>query len=200
MSGVRTGTRHPERLTASDYYTYFDGSAGEPGQAFYSYTLGDWHIIVLNSNCNVIDCSLDGAQLTWLQSDLEANPSPCTLAYWHHPRFTSGLSGGGALYNFWDILYQHGVEVVINGHDHDYERFAPENPLGEPDPQNGIREFVVGTGGASLRPWGNLTPNSEVFDSSTYGVLKLELAADHYSWEFLRGDRPILDSGSTACH
>ena len=187
--------------TASDYYTYFGSQAGEPGQGYYSYPLGDWHVVVLNSNCNRIDCGPDSAQLTWLRADLEANPSRCTLAYWHHPRFTSGLSGGGALYNFWDILYQHGVEIVINGHDHDYERFAPQNPLGESDPQNGIRQFVVGIGGASLRPWGFLTTNSEVFDSSTYGVLKLELASDRYSWELIPvGNQPVLDSGSTLCH
>ncbi len=188
-------------LNAADYFTYFGAAAGEPGLGYYSYDIGAWHILMLNSNCNRIDCSPDGPQLTWLKADLEAHASLCSLAVWHHPRFTSGLTEGGALYNFWDILYQHGVDIIINGHDHNYERFAPQDPNGSADPQHGIREFVVGTGGASQLPLGSLKPNSEAFNSGAFGVLKLSLGEQDYAWEFIPVEgQSFSDSGSSLCH
>lgn len=187
-------------VDAADYFAYFGTAAGNPDAGYYSYDAGSWHIVVLNSNCNRINCNPEGPQLTWLKADLESHPNACSLAIFHHPRFTSGLTEGGALYNFWDILYQYNTEIVINGHDHDYERFAPQNPLGQADPL-GIREFVVGTGGASQYGLGTRKANSEVFHSGTFGVLKLTLGEGVYQWEFLPvAGESFTDSGSGICH
>jgi len=205
--------RHKERIHPSpgnhdymtpgapDYYAYFGPAAGEPGKGYYSYDLGDWHIVALNSNCNHLACGPDSEQVAWLRADLEAHPSRCTLAYWHHPRFSSGLAGGSGLYGFWQVLYEHGAEIVVNGHDHDYERFAPQDPDGNPDPQRGIRQFLAGTGGASQRGQGEIMANSEIFHTGTYGVLKFTLYPDHYDWEFVPvAGESFTDSGSTPCH
>jgi acid phosphatase type 7 len=186
---------------ATDYYSYFGSAAGEPGKGYYSYEEGAWHVVVLNSNCNDVGCGADSAQVQWLKADLAQHPAKCTLAYWHHPRFSSGLSGSSGMYPFWQVLYANGVELVVNGNDHDYERFAPQDPLGKADPDNGIREFVVGTGGASQRAFNAIVANSEAHQTGTYGVLKLTLAADVYDWEFIPvegGD--FQDSGSGTCH
>ena len=134
----------------------------------------------MNSNCNDVGCGFNSEQGVWLREDLEAHPTRCTLAYWHHPRFSSGLAGSFGLYPFWQVLYEHGAELVINGNDHDYERFALQDPEGNPDPDIGIRQFVVGTGGASQRPFADPEPSSEVRSSGAYGVLKLVLFPDRY--------------------
>ncbi len=183
------------------YFNYFGAAAGTFGQGYYSYDLGDWHIVVLNSNCNDIACGPNSEQMTWFREDLQKSGKQCTLAYWHHPRFSSGIAGGSSSVNaFWTTAVEMGVDVVVNGHDHDYERFAPMDASGNADP-NGTREFVDGTGGAVLRDWGTIKPNSEVRYSSTYGVLKFELTPGKYEWTFLPvTDSAKTDNGTGTCH
>jgi hypothetical protein len=188
---------------ASGYFAYFGEQAGEPGKGYYSYDLGRWHIIVLNSNCKQVGgCDADSPQVEWLRSDLAAHPTQCALAYWHHPRFSSGQHGNfPSIQTIWEILYQHGVDIVLAGHDHDYERFAPLDAQGQADPERGIRSFVVGTGGRSLRPFGEIHPASEVRDHQTYGVLKLTLRPDSYEWQFIpAAGGTFTDAGQGTCH
>jgi hypothetical protein len=183
---------------ARPYYAYFGENAGEPGRGYYSYDLGEWHLVALNSNL----AADSAAQERWLREDLAAHRVRCTLAYWHHPLFSSGAGHGSdpRLRPLWQILAEFGADVVINGHDHDYERFAPQTPDGEPDAAHGIREFVVGTGGAKLGWFDSIRTNSEVRDSATWGVLKLTLHATSYDWEFVpvAGGR-FHDAGSAVC-
>ena len=188
---------------AAGYFDYCGAAAGDRSRGWYSYDLGTWHVVVLNSNCDSVGgCGPGSAQLRWLADDLAAHPRACTLAYWHHPRFSSGQHGDDATYDaFWRTLYDAGADVVLAGHDHDYERFAPQNPSGQADPEHGIREFVVGTGGRETRPFAAIRPNSEARNSRDLGVLKLRLRADGYDWEFL----PVpggtyTDRGSAGCH
>jgi acid phosphatase type 7 len=190
---------------ASPYYRYFGAAAGPSGQGYYSYNLGDWHIVVLNSMCEKIGgCSATSPQANWLRTDLAlaANRRLCTLAYWHHPVFTSGEHGNDPkMTPAFQILYDNNAELVINGHDHDYERFAPQTPSGTADPARGIREIVVGTGGTKLRPFATIRPNSQVRNANTWGVLKLTLSANSYSWEFVHiAGQTFTDSGTTSCH
>ena len=147
-------------------------------------------------------CAGDAVQQAWLIADLQANADRrCTLAYFHHPRFSSGSHGNHyQMQRIWDILYAFGVDVVLSGHDHDYERFAPQNPDGARDPAFGIREFVVGTGGANLRPVTNRIPNSEVVIDDHHGVLALALGDGGYVWSFIDTEQATLDSGSDRCH
>jgi hypothetical protein len=190
---------HDYRSQGAGYFAYFGPNAGPPGRGYYSYDLGDWHVISLNSNISMNGRS---AQMRWLRADLAASRKRCTLAYWHHSRFSSGYHGNqDRTKPLWDALYEHGADIVIGGHDHDYERFAPQTPDGQADSARGIREFVVGTGGAGLRDFATTEPNSEVRDRSTHGVLRLTLAADHYAWEFVpvRGES-FHDSGTGTCH
>ena len=194
-----------EYLTAagSGYYTYFGSSAGDPTRGWYSYDIGSWHLIALNGECSAIGgCGVGSPEEIWLQNDLAAHPNTCTLAYWHEPRWSSGWEAGSdSTYSaFWSDLYEAHADVVLNGHDHDYERFAPQNPLGVADPA-GIREFVVGTGGGGLGTLGTRAPNTEVFQNSTFGVLQLTLLTNSYDWTFLNdGFGTFTDSGSGACH
>lgn len=183
------------------YYAYFGAAAGEPLKGYYSYDLGDWHIVALNTNCNEVGCGKESPEALWLRQDLQNSTRRCSLLYWHHPRWSSGLAGtNGAISTFWKIAYEFGAEVVVNGHDHDYERFAPQDGEGSADPL-GVREFVVGTGGAYLRKFGEVQPNSEVRNSSTHGVLKLLLYPDRYQWEFIPVEGgEFTDSGSGECH
>jgi hypothetical protein len=187
------------------YFSYFGEAAGDPLQGWYSYDLGNWHVVVLNSSCSAVGgCGTGSPQGIWLRDDLEAHPSQCTLAYFHTPRFSSGEKHGNDLNtsDFWQVLYQHGVEFVMGGNDHNYERFAPQTPAGVADPVNGIRQFVVGTGGRFLRPVASTPePNSEALDNSTFGILSLDLMEDSYSWEFVPATPGgFTDSGTTACH
>jgi fibronectin type 3 domain-containing protein len=194
-----------EYLTAggSGYYTYFGSAAGSPSSGWYSYDIGSWHVIALNGECASIGgCGAGSPQEAWLRADLAAHPSSCTLAYWHEPRWSSGWEhGSDARYSqFWQDLYSGGADVVLNGHDHDYERFAPQDPWGSPDPVHGIREFVVGTGGAELEPAGPLEANSEVFQSTSFGALQLTLHNGSYDWALLPDTGgAALDSGSESC-
>ena len=192
-------------IGASGYFGYFGAAAGPAGKGWYSYDLGGWHVVVLNSNCTFVDCSATSEQLTWLRADLAAHPVDCTLAYWHHPLFTSGLHANDSdlplVGTFWDELYAGGVDVVISAHDHDYERFAPQTPTAEPDTSHGIRQFVVGTGGANVRGFGVPRPNSEVREGATYGVTKLVLRPAGYDWQFLaETGASFVDTGSGSCH
>jgi acid phosphatase type 7 len=182
---------------AAPYYAYFGENAGSEGLGFHSYDLGAWHIVVLNSN---IDMSAESRQALWLTADLQSSSAVCTLAYWHHPLFSSGQHGNDPRsYALWQILYNFGVDVVVNGHDHNYERFAPQNPDGEADPR-GIREFVAGTGGAYLRPFDVIRPNSEIRDATSWGVLTFKLYADRYAWEFIPVEgTEFRDAGSDTC-
>jgi hypothetical protein len=180
---------------AAGYFAYFGSQA--PAE-YYSYDLGSWHLISLNGD---IGRSAGSAQETWLKNDLAAHPATCTLAYWHEPRFSSGYHGSNSGFDaFWRDLYAAGVDVVINGHDHDYERFAPQDPSGAATP-NGIREFVAGTGGASHYTFNTPIANSEVRDNTSYGVLKLTLHEGSYDWQFVPvAGASFTDSGSGACH
>ena len=183
---------------ASGYFGFFGAAAGPAGTGYYSYDVGGWHIVGLNSNCSFVDCNTERA---WLNDDLTAHPAPCILAYWHHPRFSSGSAGDNTTVNpFWKVLYDHNASVVLNGHDHDYERFAPQNPDGHADPGRGIREFIVGTGGGALGSLYGAAPNSEVRKQDSFGVLQLTLHPDSYDWRFVpvAGD-PFTDSGSDTC-
>jgi hypothetical protein len=188
------------------YYAYFGSAAGPAGQGYYSYNLGSWHIIVLNAECSTLPgaCKPGSAEETWLKSDLAAHPALCTLAIWHQPRFSSGQNGNQAYTGvFWNDLYAAGADVVLNGHDHDYERFAPQNPSGQSDASKGITEFVVGTGGGSHTPFKTTQPNSQVRIANVFGVLKLNLNSSSYSWQFVPapGQKATgSDSGSANCH
>jgi hypothetical protein len=203
---TRPSVGNHEYLTpgASGYYNYFGAAAGESSKGYYSYDLGAWHIVALNSMCeNVGGCGASSPMVTWLMGDLATNPSSCTLAYWHHPVFSSGSEHGNnpKMIPSWDALYAAGADVVLSGHDHDYERFAPQTSSGVGDPEGGIREFVVGTGGGSPRAFGTIRANSEVRNSETNGVLKLTLHASSYEWQFVPASATILaDSGSSNCH
>ncbi len=190
--------------SASGYFSYFGPAAGDPAKGYYSYDLGSWHVIVLNSNCSAVGgCQAGSPQEEWLQADLAAHPTLCALAYWHHPRFSSGVHGNDVgVQDLWEALYAAGAELVLNGHDHNYERFAPQDPSGSLDTASGIREFVVGTGGRSLRPLGgDPIANSQVQFVDTYGVLILTLNTTGYDWQFIPvSGSARTDSGTGECH
>jgi calcineurin-like phosphoesterase family protein len=192
---------------AAGYFAYFGALAGPAPGGYYSFDLGDWHIIALNSECAEIGgCGPGSPEEQWLQADLHTDHKFCTLAFWHDPRFTSGRNRNHPeLQTFWEDLYARGVDVVLNGHDHIYERFAPQNPAQAADPEHGIREFIVGTGGNNHQPnYGTIQPNSEVRNNTTYGVLSLTLSKHSYDWQFLpdkqSGNGQFVDSGSGQCH
>jgi acid phosphatase type 7 len=186
---------------AAGYFTYFGPAAGDALRGYYSFDIGGWHLVSLNSNCAPVGgCGPGSPQLAWLQQDLAAYPAPCILAFWHHPRFSSGHHGGDPTYEaFWQALREAGAEIVLNGHEHDYERFGPRGPNGETDPA-GIREFVVGTGGHSLRTFAS-SPTSEVRSADSFGVLELAMASDRYAWRFVpAAPDTFTDAGSAGCH
>ena len=185
---------------AGPYFDYFGALAGEPGRGYYAYSLGAWRLYALNSN---IPMGAGSPQETWLRLDLAANPRACVLAYWHHPRFSAGRYGDDTTSEaIWRVLYDSKAEVVLNGHDHGYQRYAPMSPAGAVDPESGIREFVVGTGGNGLyrlvaRPDGT----REVADDQTLGVLKLTLLRHGYDWQFVsEPGKTFTDRGSGVCH
>jgi hypothetical protein len=188
---------------ATPFFDYFGASAGDPAKGYYSYELGGWHIVVLNSECaEVGGCQIGSVEEKWLRGDLKSHPAACTLAYWHKPLFSSGAKHGNdpEMKAFWQDLYEAGAAVVVNGHDHDYERFAPQDPEGKPDAARGIREFVAGTGGKNHRPFATPLPTSEVRNADTFGVLKLTLHAKSYEWEFVpEAGKKFHDSGSGSC-
>jgi acid phosphatase type 7 len=194
--------------TASGYFQYWGTKAGLPGKGYYSYDLGDWHIVVLNTNCDAKDlggCGAGSPQETWLKEDLAKHPRACMLGYGHHALFSSGVFKKHAVHpelkQLWEDLYAAHADLVLAGHEHSYERFAPQDPEGKADPANGIREIVAGTGGRSHDLLGFATPNSEVREWDTYGVLKLTLSPGKYTWEFIPEEgKTFHDAGSGVCH
>ncbi len=194
---------------ATGYFDYFNGvgqqtgPAGDRTKAYYSFDLGTWHIVALNSNCaQVGGCDVGSVQNAWLQADLAAHPSQCTLAYFHHPRFTQGPPGNNSeVRPLWDALYAANAEVVLGGHSHTYERYAPQTPTGVVDTARGLREFVVGTGGKSHHAWSTTLANSQVRNNTTYGALELTLHAGSFDWRFVpEAGATFTDSGSQTCH
>jgi hypothetical protein len=190
---------------ASGYFGYFGAAAGDPAKGYYSYDLGGWHVIALNSLCGQVGgCEATSPMGTWLRQDLAANPKACTVAYFNHALFSSGRHGNDAQVRpIWEALYTADADVVVSGRDHDYERFAPQRPDGTMDASRGIREFVVGTGGAGLFDFdlGTPKPNSEAQNDDTYGVLKLTLHPTNYDWEFVPvAGKTYSDSGTGNCH
>jgi acid phosphatase type 7 len=186
---------------ASGYFNYFGSVAGNPAQGWYSYDIGSaWHVVTLNSNCGPVSCTANGAQVQWLRADLAANTKPCVLTTFHHPRFASGDGVGNdpEMGPFWDALQQYGTDISLNGHVHNYERFAPQLPNATAS-ASGIREFIVGTGGRSLFGFDPPVANS-VVRLSVFGLLKLDLGAGTYSWQFVDESGAVRDSGTGTCH
>ena len=207
---ARPGIGNHEYLdtNAIGYFDYFNGVgnqngiAGDRSKGYYSFDLGAWHVIAINSNCDQVGCSAGSAQEAWLRADLASHPVACTLAFWHHPRFSSGLASNNAdMGTIYQDLYNANADLILSAHDHLYERFAPQTPAGLADPSRGIREFIVGTGGKSLVGYSTVKPNSQVRNNKTFGVLRLGLHANSYDWKFapIAGQK-FTDAGSTACH
>ena len=186
---------------ARGYFDYFGSAAGPRGKGWYSYDLGGWHVVVLNSNCSDVGgCGKGSAQEEWLKADLAATKTKCIAAVWHQPRFSSVYGNNSATKPFWDDLYAAGADIVINGHHHAYERFAPQDASGHADP-HGIREFIVGTGGGPLAGgFKTVQPNSQVRNARTYGVLRLTLRSGGYDFSFIPvAGSSFHDSGSGTC-
>lgn len=202
-----TGNHDHNTKDAAGYAAYFGKAGGPFDRYYYSYDLGSWHVVVLNSDCwRIGGCAEDDPQARWLVDDLEANPARCTLGYWHRPPFSSGRYGDPEATDrvrpLWRILYERGVDVLLTGHEHSYERFAPMDAEGRPAGDRGLRLFVVGTGGGNLRPYENPPlATTEVRNGDTWGVLELTLRPGSYDWEFLpvEGGR-FRDAGSGSCH
>jgi hypothetical protein len=197
--------------SATGYFDYWDGvgrqkgPAGDRSKGYYSFDIGSWHVIALNSNCSElnVNCGVGFAQEAWLRADLSAHPRRCVLAFWHHPWFTSGQEGSSpTLRDFVNALYEHRADVLLVGHDHDNERYAPQTPDGRLDLASGIREFVVGTGGRDLVSFKKQPkPNSEVQSADTFGILVMHLHPSSYDWQFVpAAGGSFHDSGSQACH
>jgi hypothetical protein len=193
--------------TASAYFQYWGEQAGPAGKGYYSYDLGSWHIVALNTNCGAQGmggCAKGSPQEEWLRKDLAEHPDSCFIAYGHHALFSSGVFKSHAVHpelkDLWRDLYAARAALVLAGHEHSYERFAPQDPDGHADPVNGIREIVVGTGGRSHDPLGFALDNSEVRNTDTYGVIKLTLTPGHYNWRFIPEEgKTFADSGSSEC-
>ena len=193
---------------ATPYFQYWGAQAGPAGKGYYSFDLGAWHVVVLNTNCaepGVGGCEEGSPQEIWLRQDLREHRDACIVAYGHHALFSSGIFRSHAIHPelkpFWADLYAVHADIIIDGHEHSYERFAPQDPDGRADPKHGIREIVVGTGGRSHDPLGLALPNSEVRNFDTYGVLKLTLSRQGYTWEFLPEEgKTFHDSGVGVCH
>ncbi|MEW6472644.1 MAG: metallophosphoesterase [Actinomycetota bacterium] len=189
---------------AAGHYGYFGAAAGDPARGYYARTVGAWQVIVLNSNCEEVGgCGAGSPQERWLRSVLAASDARCTVALWHHPAFSSAtVHRAFPTYQpFWQALYDHGADVVLVASDHVYERFGPQTPTGEADPDFGLRQFTVGTGGRSHQLFKTVLPNSEVRNGATFGVLALTLHADGYDWRFIPEEgKTFTDSGTAACH
>jgi alkaline phosphatase len=207
MRTIRPSPGNHEHLTydAAPYYEYFGKNAGSPSKGYYSYDVGEWHAIALNSEIVVNGLFSDAertAQLEWLAQDLKANPKKCTVAYWHHPRFSSGWHGSDRrLASFWSILYDAGVDLVLSGHDHHYERFHPQTPTGVADSARGVVQIVAGTGGGEIRGLRDpLVPHSAVRVQGHFGVVKLTLGAEEWRSAFLATNGGVYDASGGKCH
>lgn len=192
------GNHEYQTPNAGGYFDYFGPRAGPAGLGYYSYTLGSWLVLAINSEVPVGEGSW---QLQWVRDQLATNPSLCTVVYWHRPLFSSGRNGPNPdMLDLWRVLYSMGVEIVLNGHDHLYERFAPQTPEGIPDPVKGIRQFTVGTGGVPPYGVSRLAANSEVI-ASVWGVASFTLQDDGYRWEFIPVEgEAFRDWGTGVCH
>ena len=194
--------------TAHGYFEYWGAQAGPAGKGYYSFDLGGWHIVALNTNCyarGLGGCGTGSPQEAWLKADLVNHPDACIVAYGHHALFGSGFFTKHAVHpelkQLWQDLYAAHADLVLAGHEHSYERFAAQDPDGNPDTEHGIREIVVGTGGRSHTLLGFVSANSEVRNWDTFGVLKLTLFPGKYMWEFIPVEgRTFRDSGSGVCH
>lgn len=186
---------------ATGYYQYFGAQAHPESNGYYSFTLGEWHIIALNSNCAQIgDCNAGSPQYNWLQKDLAGNTKKCTLAYWHHPRFSSGEHGDDPItQDFWQLLYDNKADIVLNGHDHIYERIDLQDANGAAR-YNGIMQFTVGTGGKNLTQYKKLRSNSAFRQNTSFGVLALTLRANSYNYKFVDTAGISSDVGTQSCH
>jgi hypothetical protein len=189
---------------AEGYYGFFGAVAGDPAKGYYSYDLGSWHVIALNAMCSKVGgCGAGSGQERWLREDLAANPAACTLAYWHNPRFSSGsVHGSDSTFTaFWQALYDNNADVILNGHEHIYERFGPQTPSGAADAVRGMRQFTVGTGGYFLYGINKVVANSQVREATTLGVLELTLRDGAYDWRFVPEiGKTFSDAGSSSCH
>jgi hypothetical protein len=196
------GNHEYETPGATGYFEYFGAAAGDPTEGWYAFDAGAWRIYVINSNCDEVGgCEAGSEQQRWLNDDLAANPRDCVGALWHHPRFSSGEHGHNQnMRDIWQTLQEWDAELVLVGHDHNYERFAPQDAASNPD-EDGLVQIVVGTGGRDPRPLGGLRRNSVVSASDVFGVIRLELSEDGYAFEFLPvpGDE-FTDSGAGTCH
>jgi acid phosphatase type 7 len=194
--------------SATPYFQYWGAQAGSAGKGYYSYELGSWHVVVLNTNCDAPGlggCAAGSPQEIWLRQDLREHHDACIVAYGHHALFSSGIFRTHAVHRelkpLWEDLYAAHADLILAGHEHSYERFAPQDPDGRADPQHGIREIVVGTGGRSHGLLGLALPNSEMQNAGTYGVLKLTLSPQGYTWEFVPEEgKTFHDSGVGVCH
>lgn len=199
-----------EYLTAgaSGHFDYFNGvgvqtgRAGDRSKGYFSVDVGSWHIVVLNSNCTPAGgCGATSPQATWLRADLAAHTNTCTLAAIHQPLYTSGGRSSTSIAPLWQILYDNNAEMVLVGHDHSYERFAPQDAGGNLDTARGLREFVVGTGGRNHTPLVATVANSEIFDATSFGIMKLTLKPTSYDWQFIPiPGSSFTDSGTQNCH
>jgi hypothetical protein len=187
---------------AAGYFQYFGAAAGQPGQGYYSFDIGSWHLVALNSNCSSAGgCGTGSPQYNWLKSDLSSHPTACTLAFWHIPLFSSGGRASSNMRIIWQLLYDNNADLVLEGHDHTYERFAPQDAHAGLDTARGLRSFIVGTGGANHTSFTTIAANSEVRNASTFGVLAVTLHAASYDWQFIpEAGKTFTDAGTTACH
>jgi acid phosphatase type 7 len=194
---------HEYESGGAGYFNYFGQKAGPKRRGWYSFNLGTWHLVALNSNCWVAGCAPGGAESRWLRHDLAAHPWTCQLATMHHPLFSSGPHGDDSAHArpLWRLLYRAGVDVVLTGHDHIYERFASLRPDGTRDPEHGFREFIVGTGGAQHYPIVAPHAFSRVRNATTFGVLALTLFSGSYRWRFVPvAGSTFTDGGTASCH
>lgn len=206
MKNVRPSPGNHEHLSnrAAAYYEYFGNRAGSSKKGYYSYDIGEWHVIVLNSEI-VVNGAFTAddvkAQQDWLAEDVKNNKQKCTLAYWHHPRFSSGWHGSDPRIGaFWTILYAGGVDLILNGHDHEYERFLPQTPTAIVDSANGMTQFVVGTGGGDLRGFKRTVPNSAMRIQGHFGVLKVTLGSTEWRSAFIDTNGRVWDEVGGTCH
>jgi acid phosphatase type 7 len=183
------------------YFGYFGNRAGNNGEGWYSFDVGKWHIISLNSNCNLVGCTTTSPQYLWLQNDLNNSSRACTIAFWHHPRFSSGATHGNntSVDDMYRLLVSKKVDILLQGHEHNYERFSKLDTNGMVATTGGIRSFVVGAGGKSLYGFGTIKTGSRIRDVSNFGALFLTLNATSYNWEYKTIDNLVVDSGADNC-
>lgn len=198
------GDREYETRNAGGYYDYFGAAASDPSRGYYSYDIGTWHLVALNSNCSEVGgCGVSSPQGQWLEDDLKENRTQCTLAYWHHPLFSAGPTaetGSNQVGGFWKTLHENSADIILNGHDQNYQRFARQSPNGRAQPIEGIRQFVVGTGGRALQVPDDTPPNLQRRNSVDYGILELTLHPTRYTWRFVPvGSTTFTDVGTGPC-